>query len=68
MLLGNAIIAFTDHHNITFNNQAQHALYWHFVIEEFGVPDALTRLPIVHLLLRRAQSHFEESYLFYPVL
>ena len=83
MLLGNTIVAFTDHHNLTFNNQSQRALRWRLVIEEFGVTfihragasnhaaDALSRLPIldpdVPLSLRRAQSRFEESYLFYPV-
>ena len=83
MLLGNTIVAFTDHHNLTFNNQSQRALCWRLVIEEFGVTFihrvgtsnhatyTLSRLPIldpdVPLSVRRAQSRFEEAYLFYPV-
>lgn len=84
MFLGYTIVAFTDHLNLTFNNnQSQCALHW-CLIEEFGctihcvgdssnhATDVLLPLKIMEpdaapLYLRREQSHFEDSYMFYPV-
>jgi hypothetical protein len=83
-LLGATIyISFTDHRNLVFNNNSQHAVRWHLLIEEFSIhfihrsgqknlgANAISRLPIEKAdepsSVRKAQERFNDSYLFYPV-